>query len=57
MIFQIIREGIFSVINDIIVTEEIVALEIVGSENVVEGIFERLYLSKLSIELFFEECY
>ena len=57
MVFQIIREGIFSVINDIIVTEEIVALEIVGSENVVEGIFERLYLSKLSIELFFEECY
>ena len=57
MIFQIIREGIFSVINDIIVTEEIVALEIVGSENVVEGIFERLYLSKLPIELFFEECY
>lgn len=55
MVFQVVREGILSIVNNIIMAEQVVTLEIVGCEDAVEGVCEIWQLSELSVEVLLEK--
>lgn len=38
MVLEVVGEGILSIVNNIIMAEQVVAVEIVGSEDVVERV-------------------
>jgi hypothetical protein len=55
VVFQIVRKCKFPIINNIVMAEQVVALEVVGGKDVVEGVCQVGQFSKLPVEILLEE--
>lgn len=55
MVLEIIGKGVFSILDDIIMAEEVVAFEVVGGKNIVRSVLHGSKLLKLASQLFSEE--